>query len=356
MRPLFFMGNYLKKWIEHARPRSLMQSMMPAVLATICAIGSKKFNILCGFAAILGVVCAHLALNLADDWFDYRIDMMGDRDKVIRQGFRAMSVKYPYFTDGSETPRSAAAAIATFGGIALTCGLGIFIYRTVGCGFGGAQGSWIILAITAACAFLGMFYSAPPLKLSFRGLGEMVIGFFFGPLLMWGVYYSTAGSIDAGISFVSIPVGLLVLNILFTHSFIDMEGDAASNKMTFARLLGNRKLCLAASYIFTFVPFIMIVIAVATGVLHPIYLIVLLVIPRGIWLCHSLHCFSADSSHKNEIPDQPYRWLGPMAKNWDIVREKGVDWFLMRWLCARNILSGFCAMMIISKVITLIIG
>ena len=95
------MGNYLKKWIEHARPRSLMQSMMPAVLATICAIGSEKFNILCGFAAILGVVCAHLALNLADDWFDYRIDMMGDRDKVIRQGFRAMSVKYPYFTDGS---------------------------------------------------------------------------------------------------------------------------------------------------------------------------------------------------------------------------------------------------------------
>ena len=105
------MGNYLKKWIENARPRSLMQSMMPAVLATICAIGSEKFNILCGFAAILGVVCAHLALNLADDWFDYRIDMMGDRDKVIRQGFRAMSVKYPYFTDGSETPRSAAAAI-----------------------------------------------------------------------------------------------------------------------------------------------------------------------------------------------------------------------------------------------------
>ena len=100
-----------------------MQSMMPAVLATICAIGSEKFNILCGFAAILGVVCAHLALNLADDWFDYRIDMMGDREKVIRQGFRAMSVKYPYFTDGSETPRSAAAAIATFGGIALTCGL-----------------------------------------------------------------------------------------------------------------------------------------------------------------------------------------------------------------------------------------
>ncbi len=69
------MGNYLKKWIEHARPRSLMQSMMPAVLATICAIGSEKFNILCGFAAILGVVCAHLALNLADDWFDYRIDI-----------------------------------------------------------------------------------------------------------------------------------------------------------------------------------------------------------------------------------------------------------------------------------------
>ena len=84
MRPLFFMGNYLKKWIENARPRSLMQSMMPAVLATICAIGSEKFNILCGFAAILGVVCAHLALNLADDWFDYRIDIARLRAALLQ--------------------------------------------------------------------------------------------------------------------------------------------------------------------------------------------------------------------------------------------------------------------------------
>ena len=67
-----------------------MQSLMPAVLAVVLAIGAEGFNIYLALLACLGVACAHLGMNLADDYFDYKADMLSDRDKVIRKGFRAM--------------------------------------------------------------------------------------------------------------------------------------------------------------------------------------------------------------------------------------------------------------------------
>src|SRR5574344_2362496 len=96
------------KWIKYGRSSALVQSMMPAVLSVVMAAGYPGFNIWMGLLAIVGVALAHLAMNLTDDYFDYKVDMLGDRDKVTRQGFRAMLVKYPYLTDGSQTLKSTA--------------------------------------------------------------------------------------------------------------------------------------------------------------------------------------------------------------------------------------------------------
>ena len=343
------------KWIEYGRYQALMQSLMPAVLAVVLSIGAEGFCWWCAVLAVFGVCCAHLAMNIADDWFDYRVDMMGDRDRVIRKGFRAMTMKYPYLTDGTQTLRSTAVAIACFVIVACTCGLAIFIHRTAEAGLWGIDGSWWIAAIVAICAFLGIFYSAPPIKLAYRGLGELVIGFIFGPLLMCGVYYASCGKMDWSIAAVGVPVGILVLNILFTHSFIDMESDAESNKMTFARVLGSRKACLVGAFVFNLVPFAIVLAAVIAGFLHPAYLAVLLVLPRAIWLCRSLVRFKKSSSDSGDIPEKPSLLLGPMPlKQWDKVREAGIDWFLMRWLCARNILSGFCLVFIIVKILLVV--
>ena len=177
----------LKKWLNNARSVSLMQSSMPALLAVVLAIGQPGFNLWLAILAVVGVMCAHLGMNLADDYFDYRADMLSDRDKVIRRGFRAMTEKYPYLTDGSVTSGGLLSAIFSFGGVAAFCGALIFLVRTLSNGFTGMCGSWWIVVVAVLTGFLGWFYSAPPLKLAYRGLGEPVIGVIFGPLLMRGV-------------------------------------------------------------------------------------------------------------------------------------------------------------------------
>lgn len=341
----------LKKWLNNARSVSLMQSSMPALLAVVLAVGQPGFNLWLAILAVVGVMCAHLGMNLADDYFDYRADMLSDRDKVIRRGFRAMTEKYPYLTDGSVTPGGLLRAIFSFGGVAASCGAIIFLVRTLSNGFTGMCGSWWIVVVAVLTGFLGWFYSAPPLKLAYRGLGEPVIGVIFGPLLMMGVYYSACGAVTMEVVLASVPVGLLVLNILFTHSFIERESDAASNKMTLARLLGSDKANMAAAVVINFLPYLIVVVAVLLKDMSALYLTVLLLIPNSIWLCRSLAAYNRGETG---VPEKPLPWLGPMG-DWERVRARGIDWFLMRWMAARNILSGFCLIVLVVRLVLIFI-
>ena len=204
-------------------------------------------------------------------------------------------------------------AIVCMLGVALVCGAGIFVFRLYGNGFGGPQGCWWIVAVAALAGFLGIFYSAPPFKFGYRGLGEPVIGIIFGPLLMTGCFYAAAGCVSSEVLWLSAAVGLLVMNILYTHSFIDIT-DAQR---------------IAAAWAVNLLPYLLVVGAAVFGYLSPFYLLVLFVLPRSLWLCGSLRDFAHGQTG---APDMPPLILGNI-RNWD---------------------RGFCAILILAKLLTLI--
>ncbi len=327
----------LKVWMQNARKASLAQSMLPAILAVVIAINEAEFNIFLAILAVLGVVSAHLGMNLADDFFDYKVNTAESRKELSRQGIRARIVKYPYLTSNESTLQDLEKAIVLFllfaaimGGIILT-----------------VRFNWLIVLIAFLTSFLGISYSGFPFKFSYIGLGELVIGIIFGPLLMMGVYIASANRLDSSVVLASIPVGLLVVNILFTHSFIDKKADESANKMTFARLLKTNKANLTASVLFNFIPYLIIVAGVVLKYLHPLYLLIFLVLPRSIWLIKSLFDF-AKSENANVA--KPPKYMGNMG-NWEKFQIAGVDWFMARWLGARNILSLFCIVIILVNII-----
>ena len=314
-----------------------MQSVMPAIVAVVLAIGSKDFSIWASVVAVLGVVAAHLGMNLADDYFDYKVGTSESRKHLVRQGFRARLVKYPYLTDGSASLRDLKLAIVLFLAVAAVFGLSIVLFRT-----------YYVIPIVLITLFLGIFYSAAPLKLSYRGLGELVIGLIFGPLLMSGVYIASSGVFETSILWISIPMGLLVTNILFTHSFIDQIADKASGKVTLAVLIGNNKGNFVVSLLLNLLPFAMIVTAALLGYISYWYLLCLLVLPRALWLLYSLKAFC----EKKEVnTDRPAWFLGRM-ENWERIKQSGTEWFMIRWYCARNIISDFCLIIILIKILS----
>ena len=176
----------LKIWLQNARKASLAQSLLPAILAVIIAINEQDFNIFLAILAILGVEAVHLAVNLADDFFDYKVNTAESRKELSRQGFRARVAKYPYLTSNEASLSDLKRVITLFLLFATIMGAIILIVRF----------NWLIILIAALTLFLGISYSGFPFKFSYIGLGELVTGIIFGPLLMMGVYLASANRID----------------------------------------------------------------------------------------------------------------------------------------------------------------
>lgn len=327
--------NKFKFWFNNARPISLPQSLLPALTAVALSYGSQEFSWICAIASVIGVMFLHLSLNLLDDWFDYRNGSAETRVKVVHEGFRGRMHKYPYLTSGEATSRQLMIAILSFLSVAALMGVIILVQR-----------GWMILGWVAVALVLGVSYSGGPLKLGYRGLGELVIFLMFGPLMMSGVYYAITGGLDWKITWLSIAVGLLVTNIVYSHSVLDSVPDAKMGKKTMAHLMKTPSGQIALSALMNLLPYLMVVTGVILGQLHPAYLAVLLVSPVSVWLVGSLN----DFVHEREVKTEPKPWMGPMG-DFDGYRKAGIDWFLLRWLTARNIVMMFCVLVIVVNLI-----
>ena len=323
--------NKIKFWYKNARPISLPQSLLPAMTAIALSCGGDEFSWIAAVASLVGVAMLHLAMNLLDDWFDYKEGSAEARQKGSNEGFRGRMVKYPYLTSGEATSGQLLGASAVFFGIALLMGVVVIAVR-----------GWNILYWMAAAMIIGVSYSGGPLKLGFRGLGEAVIFIMFGPLMMSGIYYAVTGDFGWKILLLSTAVGLLVTNIVYSHSVLDSVPDMKMGKKTMAHLMGSEKGQIVFSAFLNVGPYLLVALGVALGILHWAYLAVLAVLPVSVWLVRSLDDFVM---HR-EVPIEPKPWMGPMG-NFDAYRKAGIDWFLLRWLTARNIVMMFCVVLIV---------
>ena len=331
--------NKIGFWINNARHIALPQSILPALLAFAMAGTHPDFSWWLGLVALFGIICAHLGMNLADDYFDYKVKSGENRNEMAAEGMRARIAKYPYLTSGQATVKQLAGAIVVFLLIASICGAVILYFRGIN-----------ILYLALIAGFLGISYSGWPFRLCYHGYGELVIGLMFGPLLMIGMQYAAAGVFDATIVLVSVPVGLLVTNIVYSHSIMDAIPDEKVGKMTFARLLAKPKWMIFFSGIFNLVPFVIIAVGVALGLLHWAYLSIFILLPMAIYLVNSLNQFV----HHKTVDIQLKPWMGPMGE-FDKYREVGIDWFMLRWLIARNLVTFFCLILAIVNLILILI-
>jgi 1,4-dihydroxy-2-naphthoate octaprenyltransferase len=329
--------NKISFWFRNARPISLPQSMLPALTAVALSAGTGNFSWIAAVVCVIGVMFAHLGMNLLDDWFDYYKGSGEARLKTATEGFRGRMTKYPYLTSGEATPKQLLVAVCVFLGIAALMGCVVLAIR-------GSMILWWMLA----GFIIGFSYSGGPLKLGFRGLGELVIFVIFGPLMMTGVYYAITGDVTPKIAWLSASVGLLVTNIVYTHSVLDAVPDQKMGKFTMAHLMGSDKGMMVLSGVFNVLPYILVMTGVILGQLHPAYLAVLIVLPLSIWLYKSLYSFVLHI----EVPIEPKWWMGPMG-DFDRFRKAGLDWFILRWLVARNVVQFFC---LIAAVVSLIFG
>jgi 1,4-dihydroxy-2-naphthoate octaprenyltransferase len=137
---------------------------------------------------------------------------------------------------------------------------------------------WPILLLGLVGVPLAYAYTGPPLKLAYRGLGELVIFLLMGPLMVAGTQFVVSGSFDLASLVVSLPVGLLVTAILHGNEWRDIGDDARAGIRTFSVAAGRRAAhvwyvgLVAGAYV-------ALGLGVAAGVLPPASLLAMLSMP-----------------------------------------------------------------------------
>ncbi|MCL2526259.1 MAG: prenyltransferase [Coriobacteriia bacterium] len=347
-------GQSFKFWMSASRPIAFRQSALPYILGVALGlatltVGSMSslaqgvyllpdtaffsfpgdssiiFGIFIALLGFVGVIFAHGGMNLFDDYFDMKKGAVSRREDLLDGGFRARLGKCSYMKDSGLELADLRRAASLFLAIALLIGLVIFALR-----------GWPVLVFAVITLILGIAYAGPPLRLSYNGFGELVIGFIFGPILVTAASFLMSGQITHLALFASIPMGLLVANIVHVHAVMDYGPDKAAQRKTLPILLGSEKAGGYVSIAFVILAYVSIVIAVVMGALPLAALLVVLTLPLSLVFVRLVLSYVHDEDARdNEFV--PQKWMGNYG-DWAGYTKAGLGWFMARWLTAQNIL------------------
>jgi 1,4-dihydroxy-2-naphthoate octaprenyltransferase len=189
-------------------------------------------------------------------------------------------------------------------------------FYAVGIGIGfflAAKSGWGLLWVGVAGALISLFYTAPPLKLVHRGLGELCVALGFGPIMVLGAYYVQTGAYDLEPLLASIPVGILIALILYLNEVPDRPADAAAGKRTLP--VRFSKEAVIRGYVGAVVAtFGLIAVFAITGLLVRPTIIAFAAAPLALPVIRALR----------ESYEQPYALMPAMAKNIQLHLATGV--------------------------------
>jgi len=237
----------VKLWIKAMRAPFFTATIIPVLLGTVIAwvhIGQTFWIKL--LLTLIGVVFVHAGTNLLNDYYDHKSknDELNLNPTPFSGGSRVIQ-------EGLIPPQR-----ILYSGL-MFLGLG----GVVGLYLNSVSRGNIILILGLVGVFLGFFYTAEPLRIGYLGIGELAVGFGFGPLIVSGAYYIQAQRFSVEPFVASIPIGILIMLVLLINEFPDCEADSLVSKRTWIVILGKKK----AVKIYHFL-FFLVYLAIALGI------------------------------------------------------------------------------------------
>lgn len=219
-------GQILRRYLAATRPQFLTASTLAVVVGT--AWGWRiagSLDLVAFLLALLSVVLVHAAANVLNDVFD---ELNGS------DGLNVDRI-YPY-TGGSRLIQNQVMSLAAMRNWGIGLSLGALVPGLVLAMHAGPA----ILYFGAAGLALAILYSAPPVHLAGRGLGELAVAAGFGLLPVNGAAWLQSDCIDSGGLLLSIAVACWVTAILLINEVPDLKADRRAGKRTLAVRLRER--------------------------------------------------------------------------------------------------------------------
>lgn len=99
---------------------------------------------------------------------------------------------------------------------------------------------WVLASLYLLSAFFAKYYTAAPVKLAYRGLGEISVWFAFGPMAILVGALSQNVTFEPLILWIMPLTGLSTLSILWLGQMIDLPADEATGKRGLVARLGTK--------------------------------------------------------------------------------------------------------------------
>jgi len=253
----------ISKWLVVTRAAVFSMTATSGLIGGLLAISTvgATINWLYLTLSVVGLVVAHAANNMINDYFDLEGGV--DTDDYVR----ALYAPHPILS-GWLTKAQLRNAIL----LANAIDFAILLFLVW------AVGPWVA-AFALGGLFISVFYVAPPIKLKHRGLGEPGVFVVWGPLMIGGTYYVATGTLPGWVWVASLPYAILVTTVLFGKHIDKISADSAKGIRTLPVILGESLARRTAqALMIAFYP--IVVGAALAGWIGPFVLLAVLGIPR----------------------------------------------------------------------------
>ena len=221
-------------WMMAARPRTLPAAAAPVFVAIAFALRDGVFYWPAALACLLISLLMQVGANFANDLFDHE----HGSDTADRLGPTRVTAA------GMISPGQMRLGIIII--FALAGLLGLYLTWLRG---------WPVLILGFAIVVAALAYTGGPFPYGYYALGDVFVFLSFGLAAVCGTYYAQAGTLTYTAALASVPMGLLIVNILVVNNTRDIDTDMAANKRTLAVYLGRKGMlmeylvCLVGAYL-----------------------------------------------------------------------------------------------------------
>ncbi len=201
------------------RPRSLTVAVLPVVVGTVALAPSRAFSV----PVALGCVAVAVLLQAGTNAVNDAEDALTGAD-AGPMAMPSLSLRRGWI-DARQARRIGLGAL----GAAAVLGLALAL----------AVGKPWLLALGAAGVVIGWAYTAPPLRLAYRPLGELASGGPMGIGISWGAAAAQAGAhaVPPSVLWAGAMLAVVTAAILHANNARDRDSDARIGKRTVATYL-----------------------------------------------------------------------------------------------------------------------
>lgn len=210
-----------KEYLKCARPHSYPAAIAPVLVgATYSLFYIEKFNFLKFFVFLIACLLIQTATNYFNEYYDYKKgldkkDSLGIAGSIVHGRLQAKDV----FN----------AAIVCYG---VSLILGVYLASIT---------SYYILVVGLVCMLVGYLYTGGKSPIAYGPYGEVVSGFFMGTVIISLAFFIQTGYVNVSVVFLSLPIFLMIGNILLANSIRDAKNDEESGRRTLAILVGKKR-------------------------------------------------------------------------------------------------------------------